>query len=108
MADAPDEYTPSYYYDEAVGLPMPEGVYGTELHSTKSIATQITEAQLLLDLIKTQDPIQYANLTHTSAPMSVLPTQAMFHGCHASMLKSGNSHSQEWSKRGYAMTLEMK
>jgi len=72
MADGPDEYTPSAYYDKTVSLPIPEGVYGTELHSTKSIATQITEGQLFLDLIKAQDPIQYANLTHTSAPMPVL------------------------------------
>ena len=46
--------------------------YGKELHSTKSIADQITEAQLLLDLLKTQDPLQYSQLARTSAPMPVL------------------------------------
>ncbi len=64
-------YTPTYY-DEAVGLPAPEGIYGKEVHSTKTGAAQINEARLLLDLIQTQDPIQYAKLTDTSAPMPVL------------------------------------
>ena len=71
MADADAAYAPSYY-DETNGLPAPEGVYGKEIHSTKSIAVQINEAQLFLDLIKTQDPIQYSQLTKTSAPMPVL------------------------------------
>jgi len=71
MVDPPVVYTPTYY-DETVGLPAPEGVYGKELHSNKNGATQIAKAKLLLDLIMTQDPIQYANLTHTSAPMPVL------------------------------------
>ena len=48
-----------------VGLPAPEGVYGKKIHSTKSIAVQINEAQLFLDLIKTQDPVQYSQLTKT-------------------------------------------
>ena len=64
-------YTPTYY-DEAVGLPAPEGIYGKEVHSTKTGAAQVTEARLLLDLIQTQDPVQYAKLTDTSAPMPVL------------------------------------
>ena len=64
-------YTPTYY-DEAVGLPAPEGIYGKEVHSTKTGAAQVIEARLLLDLIQTQDPIQYAKLTDTSAPMPVL------------------------------------
>jgi hypothetical protein len=49
-------YTPTYY-DEAVGLPAPEGIYGKEVHSTKTGAAQVTEARLLLDLIQTQDPV---------------------------------------------------
>ena len=71
MATPPAPYTP-HYYDETVGLPAPEGLYGKDLHSTKGIADQITEAQLLLDLLKTQDPLQYSQLTRTSAPMPVL------------------------------------
>ena len=68
MADADAAYAPSYCYGETIGLPAPEGVHGKEIHSTKSIAVQINEAQLFLDLIKTQDPIQYSQLTKTSAP----------------------------------------
>ena len=71
MADAEAAYAPTYIV-ETDGLPVPEGVYGKEIHSTKSIAVQINEAQLFLDLIKTQDPIQYSQLTKTSAPMPVL------------------------------------
>ena len=71
MATPPAPYTP-HYYDETVGLPAPEGLYGKDLHSTKGIADQITEAQLLLDLLKTQDPLQYSQLARTSAPMPVL------------------------------------
>ena len=72
MVDGPDVYTPSYSMRRLVCQCQKQGVYGTELHSNKSIATQINEAKLLFDLIQTQDPIQYANLTHTSAPMPVL------------------------------------
>ena len=68
MADADAAYAPTYYV-ETDGLLAPEGVYGKELHSTKSIAVQINEAQLFFDLSKTQDPIQYSQLTKTSAPM---------------------------------------
>ena len=71
MADADAAYAPTYYV-ETDGLLAPEGVYGKELHSTKSIAVQINEAQLFFDLSKTQDPIQYSQLTKTSAPMPVL------------------------------------
>ena len=70
-ADANTAYAPTYY-DETVSLPAAEGVYGKEIHSTKPIAVQITEAQLFLDLIKTQNPTQYAQLAKTSAPMPVL------------------------------------
>ena len=69
--DANTAYTPTYY-DETVSLLAAEGVYGKEIHSTKPIAVQITEAQLLLDLIKKQDPTQYAQLAKTAAPMPVL------------------------------------
>ena len=58
MADAADATNTAYAptnIDENVGLPAAEGVYGKEIHSTKSIAVQITEAKLFLDLIKTQD-----------------------------------------------------
>jgi len=79
MVDPPAVYAPTYY-DEAVGLPAPEGVYGKKLHSNNNIATQISEAKLLLDLIMTQDPIQYANLTHTSAPMPVLLIKVLGEG----------------------------
>ena len=75
MADATDATTTAYaptYFDETAGLPAAEGVYGKEIHSTKPIAVQITEAQLFLDLIKTQDQTQYAQLAKTSAPMPVL------------------------------------
>ena len=71
MADANAAYAPSYY-DEMVGLPAPEGVYSKEIHSTKSIAVQINEPQLFLDLIKTQDPVQYSQLAKTSASMPFL------------------------------------
>ena len=71
MTDAETTYTPSYY-DEGKGLPAPEGVYGTEIHSTSTIAEQTNEAQLLLDLIKTQDPLEYLKLTKTAATMPVL------------------------------------
>ena len=72
MVDGPDVYTPSYSMRRLVCQCQKQGVYGTELHSNKSIAMQINEAKLLFDLIQTQDPIQYTNLTHTSAPMPVL------------------------------------
>ena len=72
-ADAaiPAAYTPTYY-DEQVGLPAPEGVYGKEVHSTKAGPAQINEARLLLHLIQSQDPVEYAKLAGTSAPMPVL------------------------------------
>ena len=65
MADADGAYVPTYIADTD-GLLVPEGVYSKEIHSTKSIAVQINEAQLFLDLIK------YLQLTKTSAPMPVL------------------------------------
>ena len=71
MTDADATYTPSYY-DEVVGLPAPEGVYGTEIHRISTVAEQTNEAQLLLDLIKTQNPIKYSKLTKTAAAMPVL------------------------------------
>ena len=72
MTDADATYTPSYYDEGVVGLPAPEGVYGTEIHSTSTIAEHTNEAQLLLDLMKTQDPLEYSKLTKTSAKMPVL------------------------------------
>ena len=39
----PAVYAPTYY-DETVGLPAPEGVYGKEVHSTKNGAAQVNEA----------------------------------------------------------------
>ena len=71
MADENETYTSSYY-DEGVGLPAPEGVFGTEIHRSSTVAEQTNEAQLLLDLIKTQDPIEYSKLTKTAAAMPVL------------------------------------
>ena len=49
-------YTPTYY-DEVVGLLTPEGIYGKEMHSTKTGAAQVTKVRLLLNLIQTQDPV---------------------------------------------------
>jgi len=55
-----------------VGLPSPEAVYGKEVHSTKIGPAQVNEARLLLCLIQSQDPVEYAKLADTSAPMPVL------------------------------------
>ena len=70
-AAEPVVYTPTYY-DETVGLPSPEGVYGKEVHDTKAGPAQVNEARLLLRLIQNQDPVDYAKLADTSAPMPVL------------------------------------
>ena len=69
--DADATYMPSYY-DEVVGLPAPERVYGTEIHSTSTVVEQTNKAQNLLELIKTQNPVEYSKLTKTAAAMPVL------------------------------------
>ena len=70
-ADTNTAYAPTYY-DEPVSLLAAEGVYRKEIHSTKPIAVQITEAQLFLDLMKTQNLFQYVQLVKMVAPMPVL------------------------------------
>ena len=74
MAEANEDTNAAYaptYITETDGLPVPGGIYGKEIHST--IAVQINEAQLFLNLIvKSQDPVQYLLLARTLAPMTVL------------------------------------
>ena len=50
-------YTPTYY-DEAVGLPAPEGIYGKEVHSTKTGAAQINLVLAILTILLPSEPIK--------------------------------------------------